>query len=105
MLSKQTVADLMTALANQSAGNEVATAINNNAWGVAALIIAAHVSATTDFGALLIGDYLVHIPATAGNAAFELIAAAGTKPSAAVVGDMYIALRSSANAVKSVAKL
>lgn len=105
MISTEAAKRVLTALASQKAGNEVLTQLNNSAWGVAAAIVAAHVSATTDFAALLPGDLLIHIPATAGNSNFQLIVTAGTKPSAAVVGDLYIALRSAANAVPSTVKL
>lgn len=101
MISLDTSKRLLTAVASQPAGNELLSQINNSAWGVAAAIVAAHVSATTDFAALLPGDLLVHVPAVAGNAIFEKIVTAGTKPSAAIVGDLYIALRSAANAVQS----
>lgn len=93
MLSIYSGKRLIEALTSKQAGNEVGGILNNSAWGMPAVIIAAHVSATTDFGALLPGDLLVHIPATAGNAAFESIVTAGTKPSAAIVGDLYIVVR------------
>lgn len=92
-LSLDSAKRLIIALTSQSAGNEVAGILNNASWGIPAAIVASHVSATTDFGALLPGDLLVHIPHTAGNAAFESVVTAGTKPSAAVVGDLYIAIR------------
>lgn len=99
-LSLSTVKRLMTALASQPAGIEVADAINQGSAGasqdaivVPAAITATNVSTTIDFGALAVGDLLVHIPATPGNAGFEAIVTAGTKPSAAVVGDLYIVLR------------
>lgn len=99
-VSADTVIRLMQSLTKESAGNEVATLLNNHDalkaqsnWAIPAAIVAAHVSATTDFAALAVGDLLVHIPAVAGNAVFETVATAGTKPSAAVVGDLYIALR------------
>lgn len=82
------------------AANEIADKLNkaDALWAqiartAAACIIATATSTTTDFASLAVGDLLVHIPATAGNAAFETVATAGTKPSAAVVGDLYIALR------------
>ena len=93
MLSLNSAKRMMIALADQVAGNEVAGILNNGSWGIPAAIVAAHTSATTDFGALLPGDLLVHIPHTAGNAAFESVVTAGTKPSAAVVGDLYIVIR------------
>lgn len=103
-LSNDTVRRLMIALASKPAGNEVASAMNNainqnaqSAWSMAAVIVATSVSTTVDFAALKVGDKLVHIPAAAGNSAFESVATAGTKPSAAVIGDLYIALRAVSN--------
>jgi hypothetical protein len=96
---------MLIALASQPAGNEVLTQLNNAAFAIPAAIVAAHVSATTDFSALIAGDLVVHVPATAGNAAFFTVATAGTLPAAAVVGDLYIVLRSAAKAVQSTTKL
>lgn len=109
MLSSNAVSRMITALGDSSspevanAGNEVVTAINNgNAAAVAAgfyipvAIVAAHISSTTDFAALVVGDYVVHTPATAGNSAFFTVATAGTLPAAAVVGDLYVVIRQSA---------
>jgi hypothetical protein len=114
-LSIDTVKRLFEAVTSQTqAGPEVVDAINAGASlaaqsgaSIAAAIKAAHVSTTTDFAALAVGDLLVHIPATAGNASFETVATAGTKPSAAVVGDLYIAIRANAApaSVKGVIKL
>lgn len=99
-LSLDATKRLIESLASQDAGNEVATILNRSssgqaqaAWTMAAVIVATNVSATIDFAALKVGDQLVHIPAVAGNAAFETVATAATKPSAAVVGDLYVALR------------
>lgn len=89
---------LIEALTSKNAGNEVATILNNSNYGIPMAIVAAHVSTTTDFQGLLVGDLLVHIPATAGNAAFETVATANTKPSAAVVGDLYLVIRLNTNA-------
>ena len=81
-------------IAGALANNRVATAL------IAALgssstfaILATSTSTTANFASLQVGDYLVHIPATAGNVSFETVAVAGTKPSAAVVGDLYLGLR------------
>jgi hypothetical protein len=99
-MSQATLRRLIIALSGAKAGNEAASLIENgnalaaaSSWSIPAAIVAAHTSTTTDFAALAVGDLLVHIPAVAGNAAFEAVVAAGTKPSAAVVGDLYIALR------------
>jgi hypothetical protein len=82
---------LAGALANERVALSLIAALG--AFSIPAAIIATSTSTTTDFGALAVGDLLVHIPAVAGNADFETVAAAGTKPSAAVVGDLYVALR------------
>lgn len=91
---------LIIALASAPSGNGVADMIESgnalaaaSGMSIPAAIVAAHTSTTTDFAALKVGDLLVHVPATAGNAAFEVVATAGTKPSAAVVGDLYVVLR------------
>jgi hypothetical protein len=60
---------------------------------VPAMIVATATSTTTDFGSLVVGDKVLLIPATAGNAQFLTVATAGTLPEAAVVGDMYLVLR------------
>lgn len=82
---------LKSALANTRVANQVIAAISGMATPAA--IIATSVSTTVDFAALAIGDILIHIPAAAGNAAFEKVTVAGTKPSAAVVGDLYLVMR------------
>ncbi len=105
MLSLYTADRIITALTSATAGNELISAINNSGWGIPAAIVAAHTSSTTDFAALLAKDLVVHIPATAGNASFSTVATAGTLPTAAVVGDLYIVLRAVANAVQSNIKL
>lgn len=79
------------ALANNRVAQSLITALGQQR--IAALIIATAVSQTTDFAALAVGDYVVHIPATPGNAGFTHVTTAGTLGAAAVVGDMYIALR------------
>lgn len=79
------------ALANNRVAQALITALGQQR--IAALIIATNVSQTVDFAALAVGDYVVHIPATPGNAGFTHVATAGTLGAAAVVGDMYIALR------------
>jgi len=99
-LSSDTVARLMTALTSESAGNEVATVLNTSSSAasqrgltIAAAITAAHTSSTTDFGALKVGDTVIHLQATPGNPDFSVVVTAGTLPSSAVVGDLYIVLR------------
>lgn len=92
-LSTFTGKRLIESLTSKTAGNEVGGILNNSTWGTPAIIVATAVSSTTDFGALAVGDFVVHIPATAGNAAFTKVATAGTLPVAAVVGDLYIVIR------------
>lgn len=99
-LSSNTIKRLMEALTLKTAGQEVANAINANttlsaqsSWSIPAAIVATSVSQTTNFAALKVGDLVVLIPATAGSAVFYTVATAGTLPVAAVVGDLYIALR------------
>lgn len=60
---------------------------------VIAAIVATNVSQTVDFAALAVGDIVLHLPAVAGNSDFSVVATAGTLPAAAVVGDLYVALR------------
>ncbi len=99
-LSTSAVRNLIVALANQPNANEVASAINNGAavsaatgLSIPAAIIATATSPTTDFAALAVGDLVVVIPATAGNAIFYTVATAGTLPVDAVVGRLYVVLR------------
>lgn len=95
-ISTKTAQRIITAVASTTAGNEVITALNNAAsatQSIALAVVATSTSTTTNFTTLLKGDLLIHIPATAGSAAFETVATNGTKPSAAVVGDLYVALR------------
>lgn len=82
---------MRSALANKRVADQVVAAISGAA--TPAMIIATNVSPTIDFGALQAGDILLHIGAIAGSSNFEVVAAAGTKPSAAVVGDLYVVMR------------
>lgn len=67
---------------------------------VAGLIVATATSTTTDFGSLLVGDKILVVPVAAGTPAnttgtyFLTCATAGTLPAAAVVGNLYVVLRS-----------
>lgn len=99
-LSATTVKNLIVALANQPNANELASAVNDGdavsaATGltVAAAITATATSTTTNFGALLVGDLVIAVPAAAGNTIFYTVATAGTLPAAAVVGSLYVVLR------------
>lgn len=102
MLLLDSVKRMFTAVTDEvTAGPDIVNAINQgqslaqqSGWSIPAAIVAAHVSATTDFGALLVGDYVVHIPATAGSADWAAVITAGTNPDGtAVVGDLYVVLR------------
>jgi len=92
-LSQDAVKRLMVGLASADAGNEVASAINR---GLAALIVATSVSQTVDFAALQVGDKVVVVPAAAGNCHFVTVATAGNLGEAAVIGSLYVVLRSPA---------
>jgi hypothetical protein len=99
-LSTSAVKALMIALASETLGNEVATAIESGAShsdsgvaDIAGFIIATNVSTTIDFATLKVADRVIKIPAVAGNAIFLTVVTAGTLPAAAVVGDMYVVIR------------
>lgn len=92
-LSSDSAKRMLIALTSSKAGNEVSGILNNSSWGMPAVIVASNVSSTVNFGALQVGDYVVHIPATAGNSSFTTVATAGTLPVAAVVGDLYVVVR------------
>lgn len=117
-LSSDSTKRLFEAVTDQvSDGPEIVDAINAgaalaaaSAASVAAVIVAAHASATTDFGALKVGDKVIHIAAGAApaNVNWATVVTAGTNPDGAgVVGDLYIALRafSAPASVKGVVKL
>lgn len=67
---------------------------------VAALIVATSTSTTTDFGDLEVGDQILVLPVAGGTPAsttgsyFKTCGTAGTLPAAAVVGNLYVVLRS-----------
>lgn len=94
---------LVLAFASKAAGDDIADAINSGAnlagqssHSIAAFIVATATSATTDFGVLAVGDRVIIVPASAGNAQFVTCAVAGTLPQAAVIGSAYIVLRARA---------
>jgi len=100
LLSPDAINRLMIALSKKEAGQEAANAINLGSTSAIAdnfpspaVIVATSVSTTTNFGALQVGDFVVHIPAVAGNSQFGTVAVAGTLPFAAVVNDLYIVFR------------
>lgn len=83
-------------LAGALANNRVAQALIAalGAYSIPAVIVATSVSQTVDFGALAVGDKVLKIDTTgAGSNAMLTVTAAGTLPSAAIVGDVYIAFR------------
>ena len=82
---------LAGALANNRVAQALITALGT--YSASALIIATSTSQTTDFAALAVGDYVIHIPATPGSAGFTHVTTAGTLGAAAVVGDLYMAMR------------
>ena len=102
-ISLDTQQRMAEALTLESAGNEVVSALQNSqqlvsqsSWSSAGAIVAAHTSATTDFGSLKVNDLVLHVPATAGNSDFAKVVTAGTLPNdsgVAVVGDLYVVLR------------
>lgn len=101
LLSLDTVKRLLHAVTDNTAGNELASAANNSnslaaqsADTCAALIVATSTSTTTNFAALKVGDKVLHVPAVAGNSSFLTVATTGTLPAAAVIGDLYVVLRS-----------
>lgn len=113
-LSTNTILRLMAGLGDKSAGQEVANALNglhlmtgqiSSAPGATftppsfgampvLLVVATSVSTTVNFSSLAVGDQVLILPAVAGNAMFVTCAVAGTLPQAAVVGSLYLALRS-----------
>lgn len=96
-LADSDVRRLISAAADRSLGQKMADSVNmsNDAAAfIDALIVATNVSTTIDFaGKLNVGDRVVILPATAGNAQFVTVATAGTLPQAAVVGSLYIVIR------------
>ena len=79
------------ALANNRVAQALITALGT--MNIPLAVVATSTSTTTNFGALAVGDILVHIPATAGNSSFGTVVTAGTAPATAVVGDLYVAIR------------
>ena len=79
------------ALANSRVAQALISALGS--WSASGAIIATNVSTSVDFGSLLVGDSILHIPALPGSVQFGSVVVAGTAPFAAVVGDMYLVLR------------
>ena len=104
MSSQQNSGGNLSAPNRAPAAKVIAGALSNNrvaqaliaalgAYSISGAIVATSTSTTTNFGSLLVGDYIVHIPASPGSAQFAAVVAAGTAPFAAVIGDMYMVLR------------
>lgn len=92
ILSDKSKRVIEVALANRAAKNELVSALGSHTVVMAKL--ATSTSTTTDFGALKVGDWLIRVKAGAtGGALFDVCVADGTAPAAAVVGDLYVALR------------
>jgi len=79
------------ALANNRVAQALIAALGS--YSVSGAIVATSTSTTTNFASLLVGDTIIHVPATPGNVQSGLVAVAGTLPFAAVVGDLYMVLR------------
>jgi len=82
---------LEVAFASKPAKDELISALGG--LKIQKAIVATSVSTTVDFAELKVGDLIVAIPAVAGDSMFEVCVTAKTKPSAAVVGDLYLVLR------------
>lgn len=100
VISPDSLQRLCIALAKQDAGNEVASDVNNgavladqSASSLAAVIVATNVSTTIDFGALKVGDKVLHVSVAGASNTFTTVATAGTLAEAAIVGDVYLVLR------------
>ncbi len=92
VLSSKSKRIIEVALANRVAKNELVAAIGSHTTVMCA--VATSTSTTVDFGALKVGDFLIRIKAGAtGGALFDVCIADGTAPAAAVVGDLYMAVR------------
>lgn len=111
-LSENLVKRLMHAVGDQALARELADAVDassalqaQSAKLVVAAIVATDVSQTTDFGALLVGDQVLMIPATAGNADLITIGTAGNLGQAATIGNIYVVLRSFVAPAASTVKL
>jgi len=98
ILSNKSKNVLKIALASGAAQTELLAALGSHAIVMA--VVATHTSTTTDFPQLAVGDIVVRIKqGTTGGAIFDIVTAAGTLPTnvlstgAAVIGDLYVALR------------
>lgn len=111
-LSEALVRRLMHAVTDQALARELVDTINQvdafkdqSARVIAAAIVATATSQTTDFGALRVGDQVLMIPATAGNADLITITTIGDLGQAAVVGNIYLVLRAFAVPAASTVRL
>jgi hypothetical protein len=82
-------------LAGALANNRVAQALiaSLGAYSIPALIVATNVSTTIDFGALAVGDKVLHISVAGGTNDLTTVATKGTLAEAAIVGDVYVVFR------------
>jgi len=104
-LSADEIKRLMIMTTSTEVGNSMADAINagedlalQTVRALTLCVVATNVSQTIDFAALRVGDIVVRLQLAVSAAAvgFYTCAVAGTLPAAAVVGDLYIALRTRA---------
>lgn len=81
------------ALANNRVAQSLIGALG--AFNIAALIVATAASQTTDFGALAVGDKVLHLSAAAPATAQGVytVTIAGTLPVLGIIGDIYLVLR------------
>lgn len=102
-LSGRTKTILQGALADRVAGNEVAAAIDSNAWSTTAKEIAAAAHASAAFVAQLqVGDIVEVVDHTAGTTTFALVTTAGTNPLSVTTGDLCICDRKAAVQYKGI---
>lgn len=111
-LSEALVKRLMHAVTDQALGRELVDAIDahsalqaQSGRLIVAAIVATSVSQTVDFAALRVGDQVLMIPATAGNADLITIATISDLGQAAVIGNIYVVLRAFAAPAGSSVKL
>ncbi len=111
-LSENLTKRIMHAVGDQVTARELVDAIDAHTAFVAAsakvvagAIVATAVSQTTDFASLAVGDRVLMIPATAGNADLITITVAGDLGQAAVIGNIYVVLRTFTAPAGSTVKL
>jgi hypothetical protein len=75
------------ALANERVAQSLITALG--AYSIILVVASAHASATTDFGSLLVGDYVIDITTPQGGQ----VVTAGTSPFVPTAADFILVLR------------